>query len=54
MDKQITPPKRVTSPTRGPSPPRKKALSANIVNILHSKDAIKLKCTSYRGMYGPH
>ena len=27
MDKRVTPPKRVTSPTWGPQPPRKRALS---------------------------
>ena len=34
----------------------KRGLSANIVNILHSKDTIKfeLKCTSHRVMYGLH
>ena len=55
MDRRINPPKRVT-PTWGPSPPCKKGLSANIVNILHSKDTItfKLKCTSHKGMYGLH
>ena len=26
MDRRVTPPKRVTSPTRGPPPPRKQAL----------------------------
>ena len=27
MDRRVTPPKRVTSPTRGPQPPCKQALS---------------------------
>ena len=29
MDRRVTPPKRVTSPTWGPPPPRKQALSQN-------------------------
>ena len=30
MDRRVTPPKRVTSPTRGPPPPCKQALNVDI------------------------
>ena len=37
MERRVTPPKRVTSPTRGPPPPCKQALSLAHFNTLNKQ-----------------
>ena len=37
MDKRVTPSRRVTSPTRGPPPPRKQTLTLIETNKVYSK-----------------
>ena len=38
MDKRVTPPKRVTSPTWGPPPPCKQALSHDFFPKIYVRD----------------
>ena len=38
MDKRVTPPKRVTSPTWGPPPPCKQALSHEFFSKIYVRD----------------
>ena len=49
MDRRVTPPKRVTSPTWGPPPPCKQALSIKfkmtgmLLSIVHGQDEKRLQ-----------
>ena len=37
MDRQVTPPKRVTSPTLGPPPPYKQALTYSVIDVIDTR-----------------
>ena len=47
MDRQVTPPKQLTSPTWGPTPPCKQALNLN-VNV--SLQCLYIICR-YKGLF---
>ena len=47
MDRQVTPPKQLTSPTWGPTPPCKQALNPN-VNV--SLQCLYIICR-YKGLF---
>ena len=54
MDKRVTPPKRVTSPTWGPPPPRKQALRSTsvVTGMLISSIFIKVHLVTFAIIFG--
>ena len=43
MDRRVTPPKRVTSPTWGPPPPCKQALTLILITAHSSSDLVEVR-----------